>query len=59
LSKNYNVISYWFKLYQKTVDNYDIQLKDTYNTNEKGAAIGVIRKQCCIVLKSEKRPKLL
>jgi hypothetical protein len=39
------------------VKEHNIQPEDTYNINEKEAAIGVIKKQRCIVLKSKKRPK--
>jgi hypothetical protein len=39
------------------VKEHDIQPEDTYNMDEKGAAMGAIGKQRCIVSKSEKRPK--
>jgi hypothetical protein len=51
-------MSYWFELYQKTINNYNIQPEETYNTDKKGVIIGVIGKQRYIVLKSKKNPKL-
>jgi hypothetical protein len=57
LSEDYNFIDYWFKLYSKTVKEHDIRPEDTYNIDEKGAALGVTGKQRCIVSKSKKRPK--
>jgi hypothetical protein len=39
------------------VKEHDIKAKDTYNIDEKGAVIRVIREQRCIVSKNEKRPK--
>jgi hypothetical protein len=44
LSEDYDIIAYWFDLYQETVKEHDIQPEDTYNMDEKGAAIGVIGK---------------
>ena len=57
LSKDYDIIAHWFDLYQETVKEHNIQPEDTYNIDEKGAAIGVIEKQRYIVSKNERRPK--
>ena len=57
LSEDYDIISYWFKVYRQTVKDHNIKPKDTYDADEKGAIIGVTAKQQCIVSKSEKRPK--
>jgi hypothetical protein len=57
LSEDYDIIAHWFDLYQETVEEHSIQPEDTYNMDEKGVVMGVIRKQRCIVSKSEKRPK--
>ena len=34
-----DVIKRWFQLFQNTVQEYDIQLQDTYNMDEKGFAL--------------------
>ena len=57
LSEDYDIIAHWFDLYRETVEEHDIQPEDTYNMDEKGAAMGVIGKQRYIVSKSERRPK--
>jgi hypothetical protein len=57
LSEDYGIISHFFDLYSETVTEHDIQPEDTYNMDEKGAMMGVIGQQRCIVSKSEKRPK--
>jgi hypothetical protein len=57
LSEDPNIISHWFELYYDTVTTHNIKLEDIYNIDEKGAAIGIIRKERYIVSKSEKRPK--
>ena len=57
LSEDYDIITHWFDLYQETVEEHNIQAEDTYNMDEKGAAIGVIGKQRYIVSKSKKRLK--
>ena len=58
LSEDYDIIAHWFDLYRETVEEYNIRPEDIYNIDEKGAAMGVIGKQRCIVSKSEKRLKL-
>jgi hypothetical protein len=56
-SEDYDIISHFFQLYDKTIKEYDIQPEDRYNMDEKGAMMGVIGQQRCIVSKAEKRPK--
>ena len=54
LSKDPNIITHWFQLYKETVDEHNVQPEDTYNMDEKGAAMGLIAKERCIVSKSKK-----
>jgi hypothetical protein len=57
LSEDPNIITYWFQLYKETVDEHNIEPEDTYNMDEKGAAMGLIAKERCIVSKSDKTLK--
>jgi hypothetical protein len=57
LSEDPDIISHWFELYYDTVTEHNIEPEDTYNMDEKGAAMGIAGEERCIVSKSEKRPK--
>jgi len=57
LSEDPEIITHWFELYHNVVSEHNIQPEDTYNIDEKGAAMGIIVEERCIVSKSEKQPK--
>ena len=57
LSEDFDIISHFFDLYSETVTEHRIWPEDIYNMDEKGAMMGVIGQQRCIVSKAEKRPK--
>jgi hypothetical protein len=56
-SEDYDTIKHFFDLYSETIAEHNVEPGDTYNMDEKGAMMGVIGQQRCIVSKAEKRPK--
>jgi hypothetical protein len=57
-SEEYDTFKHFFDLYSRTVNTYLIEPEDQYNMDEKGAMMGVIGHQRCIVSKSNKKPKV-
>jgi len=58
MAQNAGSIGRYFLLYDQIVQDYDIQLCDTYNMDEKGVMMGIIGENRVIVTKDERwRPK--
>lgn len=53
------ILAHWFELYFRTKQEYNIENQDTYNMDEKGFMLGVLKKVKCVISKYAIEPHII